>query len=297
MPIPEAQLEIWSHQGAMTTAKLTHESIRNALSTQNSPVRGKDMDIYLQGSYVNNTNIRSDSDVDVVIQLNSSWYKDISQLPPEDQQLYNSSHIDATYTDREFRSDVLLSLQSYFEAPSVQVGNKSIKILPGSGRIPADVVVCLQFRKYQFFHGSNDQKFVQGIGLHAQDGSLIVHFPRLHQENGERKNAETSGWFKQTVRVFKNIRTYLVDHYVLNPDVAPSYFLECMIYNVPSAEFGESLGETFCSAVNWLRNQDMNGFVCLSEQSMLCGVSPDQWSQDRARQFIKAAIDLWNNWR
>jgi hypothetical protein len=297
MPIPEAQLETWSHQGAVTTAKLTHESIRNALSNQDSLVRERDFSIYLQGSYANDTNIRSDSDVDVVIQLDSSWYQDISQLPPQDQQLYNSLYTSATYTEREFRPEVIQSLQSYFGAPLVQGGNKSVKVLPASGRLPADVVVCSQFRKYRFFHGLEDREYVQGIGFHAQDGGLIVHFPKLHQQNGEGKNAETNGWFKWTVRVFKNIRTYLVDHNVINPDTAPSYFLECMLFNVPSAEFGQSLGETFCNIVNWLRKQDMNGFACLSEQTMLFGSSSDQWSPEKARQFISAAIKLWNDWR
>lgn len=297
MAIPEAQLETWSNQGATTTAKSTHESIRNALDNDNSPLRGKDIDIYLQGSYVNYTNIRADSDVDIVVQLNSSWFRDISQLSPEEQQLYSSLHTNATYGYQEFRSDVIQTLQSYFGAPSVQVGNKSIKILPGSGRLAADVVACLQFRRYRFFHGMNDQDFVVGIGLLAQDDSLIVHFPKLHQENGERKNAETSMWFKQTVRVFKNIRSYLVDHGIIGAEVAPSYFLECLIYNVPSTAFGVNFGETFCNVLNWLRKQNLDGFVCMSEQSMLFGTSSEQWSKEKALQFISAATSLWNNWR
>lgn len=33
MAIPETQLETWSHQGVVTTAKSTADSIRNALNS------------------------------------------------------------------------------------------------------------------------------------------------------------------------------------------------------------------------------------------------------------------------
>jgi hypothetical protein len=295
--IPEEQLETWSHQGATTTAKLTHETVRNAFSHTSSPLEGKDIEVYLQGSYVNDTNIRTESDVDIVVQLNSSWFPDTSRLPPEQQQLYNSSYSTATYTDQHFRYDVIRSLQSYFGTSSIHVGNKSIKVLPGSGRLSADVVAGLQYRRYLFFRGIYDQDFVAGIGFHSQDGELIVHFPKLHYENGVRKNASTQNWFKPTVRLFKNTRSYMVDHNLIGADLAPSYFLECMIYNVPDSEFGPSFSDTFCNIVNWLAKQDINGFVCQSEQSMLFGTSSEQWSIDKARRFVNATINLWNNWR
>jgi tRNA nucleotidyltransferase (CCA-adding enzyme) len=81
MGIPESQLQTWSHQGAVTTAKTTHESIRNALAANTSPIRDKSYEVYLQGSYKNTTNIRGDSDVDVVAQLNSTFQDDLSALP------------------------------------------------------------------------------------------------------------------------------------------------------------------------------------------------------------------------
>src|SRR5437870_11381300 len=82
MPIPESQLETWTHQGATTTAKSTHETIRRALAADSSPIKDKDFEIYLQGSYKNDTNIRGDSDVDVVVQLNSTFDPSLSSLDP-----------------------------------------------------------------------------------------------------------------------------------------------------------------------------------------------------------------------
>jgi tRNA nucleotidyltransferase (CCA-adding enzyme) len=90
MVLSEAQLQTWSNKGALTTSINAHESIRNALLSDNSPIKGKNMDFYLQGSYKNDTNVRGDSDVDVVIQLKDPFYRDISQLTTEQQSLYQS---------------------------------------------------------------------------------------------------------------------------------------------------------------------------------------------------------------
>lgn len=107
MPIPESQLETWSHQGAVTTAKATHESIRNALTASTSPVRqlvaNGSVNIYLQGSYKNDTNIRGDSDVDIVVELNSIYYSNLSEA--EKQLLALTT---ATYNWHHFRADALL---------------------------------------------------------------------------------------------------------------------------------------------------------------------------------------------
>ena len=64
MPIPESQLETWSHQGATVTSAATHRSIRAALDAHDWPDAMR-LNPYLQGSYANATNIRGNSDVDL----------------------------------------------------------------------------------------------------------------------------------------------------------------------------------------------------------------------------------------
>ena len=147
MPIPESQLETWSHQGAVQTAKRTHESIRNALDSHTWPIGVSKPEVYLQGSYKNTTNIRGDSDVDVVAQLNSPFQKDLSELPDYQKNLYDQAYGDATYLWRNFREDVITALRNYFGYSAVDdTGNKSIKVAEGSNRLPADVVACMQYR-------------------------------------------------------------------------------------------------------------------------------------------------------
>jgi len=188
MAIPESQLEPWSHQGATTTAKTTYESIQSALSASTSPIRHKDYDVYLQGSYRNSTNIRGDSDVDVVVQLNSTWQRDLSALSASEKANYHLSYPDATYVWNNFRTDMLNALRAYYGPSSVSEGNKSIKLDGGSSRLPADIVVCLQRRQYEYFRNTQDQSYVEGIVFYTRrDNRRVVNFPKVHYQNGVTK--------------------------------------------------------------------------------------------------------------
>ena len=79
MPIPESHLSRWSDHGSQDGAKRTHEQIRSALDAYRWPA-GVRHDFYLQGSYQNDTNISGDSDVDVVLELKSTFYHDMDRL-------------------------------------------------------------------------------------------------------------------------------------------------------------------------------------------------------------------------
>ncbi len=300
MSIPESQLETWSHQGATTTAKATHESIRNALAASASPVREKDYEAFLQGSYKNDTNIRGESDVDLVAQLNSTFQSDLSALTEPEKDLYRRSHPDATYLWADFRSDVLKALRAYYGSQAIAEGNKSIKIAAGTGRLASDAVVCLQYRKYRRFRGISDQEYVEGIVFFTlTEGRKVINFPKPHYENGVGKNSRqrTNGWYKPTVRVFKNARTYLVGHGVISSDLAPSYFLECLVYNVPDDVFRGSYQSTFYKALAFLSKADFSNFMCQNGQVRLFGDTPEQWSQPSARRLISALTTLWNDCR
>lgn len=289
-------METWSHQGAVATAKATHEQIRNALNASDSVVHGRSFEVFLQGSYKNDTNIRGDSDVDVVVQLNETFRRDISALPVDQQTLYKSEHQDATYSFDQFRGEVLRSLRNKFGTSSISTGNKSLKVSGGSGRLPADVIVCLQYRKYRSYQSLTDQRYVEGIAFNAQDGSYIINFPAQHYDNGVTKNSNTHDCYKPSVRMFKNAREYLVSHQRITSSLAPSYFLECLIYNAPDERFADSFQQTYSEVVNWLVNADLASMICQNGQLELFGNSSEQWQIDSAHRFVKALIDLWNGW-
>jgi len=283
MAIPETQLETWANQGAITTAKSTADSIKNALHSSAAWPDGIDFDVYLQGSYKNDTNIRGDSDVDVIAQLNSTCYSNLT----EDQKGILGL-TPATYSLLNFKTDVLKILKKYYGQSQIVEGNKSIKIKANNGRLPADVVVCSQYRQYKTV---NSYDYIEGMCFWTtNDNRQVINFPKSHYDNGVSKHQNSNKWHKPVVRLFKNCRGSI------SGNTTPSYFLECMLYNIPNSNFGTSYGDTFCNIVNWLNENSLDNFVCQNGQLNLFGTSQEQWSTSEAKSFINNLISLWNNW-
>src|SRR5690606_37421807 len=101
---------------------------------------------YLQGSYRNHTNTRGNSDVDVVVELDSSYYGNTSNLSESDLQSYNKEFSSATYDWSAFRNDVFAALSAHYGKGRVEFGTKTLKVT--TSYLEADVVVCLQHRWY-----------------------------------------------------------------------------------------------------------------------------------------------------
>lgn len=80
MPIPSSILGSWSHHHSGTASKQAHRSIRDALASYKGWARETKYDIFLQGSYKNDTNLRRDSDVDVVVQLTEELQPQVAKL-------------------------------------------------------------------------------------------------------------------------------------------------------------------------------------------------------------------------
>src|SRR5262252_5384975 len=153
MAIPTSQLETWSNQGATVTAEATHTSVRYALETANtSLVRGRNIQIFLQGSYRNVTNIYSDSDVDIVVQWSETFTYDLARLA-EPARGMKQRELDnlgpAAYPWDNFRRDVVESLRRHYGAANVLEGNKALKLSPSSGRLAADVVPAIAHKLYR----------------------------------------------------------------------------------------------------------------------------------------------------
>jgi len=284
MTIPESQLETWARQGAIATAKLTADSIKNALNSFSYwQPNGIDFEVYLQGSYKNDTNIRGDSDVDVVAQLNSSFSSNLSE---SQKQILGLTP--ASYTWSDFRSDVLQALRNYYGQNLITEGNKSIKVGAGSNRLLADVVACMQYREYR---SVSNYAYTEGMTFWTRNEfRQVINYPKIHYDNGVAKHQNSNQWYKPVVRMFKNSRSSIPG------DTTPSYFLECMLYNVPDSNFGTNYQHTYINVVNWFNGANLNNFVCQNGQLYLFGTTPEQWNTVDARIFIHNLISLWNNW-
>jgi tRNA nucleotidyltransferase (CCA-adding enzyme) len=83
--IPESQLDTWSHQGSIAQSSSTYNTIKNVLERGTTPYANKNFEVFLQGSYGNDTNIYAESDVDIVIVLNDCWQRDLEALSEEEK--------------------------------------------------------------------------------------------------------------------------------------------------------------------------------------------------------------------
>ncbi len=119
MAIPESQLGGWSDHGPQEASKRTHEAIRRALDGYQWP-RGMTYDFCLQGSYRNDTNVRGDSDVDVVLELKSTINCETSSLAPHDQQLVAASFGPVVCDWNDFRRETLRALEAAFGSGMIQ---------------------------------------------------------------------------------------------------------------------------------------------------------------------------------
>lgn len=294
MSIPEIQLETWSHQGSITQSSNTYNTIKNAIEAVGTPYANKNYKVFLQGSYGNDTNIYAESDVDIVIQLNDCFQHDLTHLNEDQRSAFLSAHSDATYTHVDFKRDVLGVLKAEY-GDDVKPGEKAINIASKGNRRKADVITAIQFRRYYKFNGIYDQSYDEGICFYSASGERIANYPKQHSKNMTAKHQNTGQWLKPMVRVLKNLRGKLVDEKMIASSVAPSYYLEGLLYNVPADKFASSYGDCFVNCVKWIQEADRSKFVCANEQyKLLFEGSPVTWRASKCDEFLAAAVKMWN---
>jgi len=256
----------------------------------------KSFQVFLQGSYGNDTNIYSESDVDVVICLDSIFRHDISELDEQAKQLFNGQYPNATYTFYHFKESVVQHLRNRFGADNVSIGSKAVKIKAAQSRRSADVVVCYEYRRYKSFSHQSTTDYVPGIIFPASIGE-IINYPKRHSSNLTSQHQKAGGMLKPMVRILKNMRSRMVEENKLGNGVAPSYYLEGMFYNVPVEQYDTtSFGNTFVNGINWLLKSDKAKLVCANWQYYLLGNSNVQWTEHNFNTFLAGVCSMWDKW-
>jgi len=232
MTITEERLAMWAKAPSGTE----ETKCQNAVSRITDVIRkkyGNDVSIFLQGSYKNRTNVRLDSDVDIVVSHQGQFFPCLSNLSPADKENYHSIYKNSDYTFSQFKNDIHRILQEEFDAGEVERKNKCIKIKGNSYRVNTDVVPCFPHRRYR---NVSDVE-VEGFGFIGDDGVTVYSFPEQHYDNGVNKNKETEQMYKSLVRILKNVRNDLVDKDIITLDDMPSFCLECLVWNVSAEHF------------------------------------------------------------
>ena len=226
----------------------TSRLIREALQLEEVG-RRRGLDIFLQGSYANSTNISGSSDVDVVARLEDVFYHDYVQgVKPETRALVEASHSSAEYTYQQYRSDLLAALSARFPG-QVMDGRKAITVKgTASGtRLDADVIPCATFRMYQ-----SERSFEEGICFWPTDGSnRIVNFPKQHKSNMADKNSTSRAGpkFKSIVRAMKRLRDEVdpIGNGIARRSA--SYWIECLMYNVADREYAGTYADALQNSI------------------------------------------------
>lgn len=258
MAIPEDRLKVWANQGATEGSKNTYTSIKAALDGYSWP-EGMKPDIYLQGSYANSTNTRGNSDVDVVAEMTCVYYSNLTEAEKP-----RVGWIPGRYSFSDFRVHVVTALRSYYGAALVDdAGGKAVRVSAAAGRLNADVLPCVQYKRYDAL-----QVVAEGVTFWNQvNGEQVVNYPRLHIKNGEQKNEteRSKGGYKLSLRMFKNARSNIVGESEVLRKRYPSYFVECLLFNVPDHAYLSSYQYTYVTAVEFVSNALSSGADLLPE--------------------------------
>lgn len=188
--------------------------------------------LFIQGSYANNTNVRTKSDVDVAIIQEEHF-----------QTKYRSNQNDSTFGFKiaakpvlSFKDEIQRCLSLTF-GPDVERKNKSIKINGNSYRKDADTVPCLRYRDYRCNYGTNGNIYIPGVVITPDKGPQIINYPEQHIENGRKKNVATNHHYKKMVRIMKKMRYLMHDSnnslFKTAADAVNSFMLESLLWNIP----------------------------------------------------------------
>ena len=221
----EEQLHGWTGPSSDTERdkqERTERMIREAIEAHDA-FDGYKFSVYAKGSYANQTNVRSDSDVDIVVHCHECvyWAEESPGARPA------STSYSGPWTPTKLRAEVKAALRAKFGEQVDDSGSTAIVVRSSSARIDADVVPSLTYRYYFASGGSRD-----GTRVFRKNGSWLNNFPAQHLAEGNRKNTATNTYFKQAVRILKRVENLMLTNDVHRE--VPSYFVECLVYNCPT---------------------------------------------------------------
>jgi len=259
-------------------------------------------DTLLQGSYRNDTIVRGSGDVDILVFMTNPFSGSTNALPRRKKRQYQSDvpTWDEDYGLRDFQRDVYDELVNIHGSGPVSQGSKAVAVDSDRSPLPADadVVPCQTRRRYHSYNGDyqDESNYYDGIRFYSSDGTKIINFPKRHRKRGEALNSKADGNYKETIRIFKNARNRLVQKGRLQKEDAPSYYIECLLSNVPSQKFRtDDLQTRYVRIVEHLQDADMRGFSAQHGLEDLFGRAETKWRRRNAQTFISELVWLWQN--
>lgn len=272
--------------------------VRDAL-TADAQLGRQQFQVVVVGSYRNNTNLRSASDMDLAAVLTSAQY---SQYPPSgvpNRELLGLT--DAQYGLTAFRTEVEAALRRKFGSSEVKSGRIAITVDDNSGRLNADVTPFVVHRRYT---GTRDStgRWVADEGIEtrtlADPNKRLIQWPDQHYARGVAKNNATNRRYKRIVRILKHARDYIIESGHTDARAVasrvPSCLIEHVVFNAPDACFNLDGGTYYLDtkaviAHVWraMRTADAQTFVEVSGMEPLFR-SGEPWTPKVVQDFMLA---------
>ena len=264
--------------------------IRSAIDGSNE-LKAMNYEVFTQGSFANNTNVRTESDVDVCVMLKDTFHNEF----PDGKTSGDYGFVASELTFYEYRDMVKKALQSKFKAECVEDGNKSLKIHENTYHVDADVVPALQLRNYNYLSSRDPNRYIEGTWFISKNGQEITNYPKRHKQNGINKNNNTNYKYKQLVRIMKHIKNNMVDDGETNGDNISSFLVECLVYKVPNSTltgyltWTETIREAIIFLYNAINKGEHNDWCEVSD--MLYLFRGRKWTDQDAKQWL---YDAWD---
>jgi hypothetical protein len=94
------------------------------------------------------------------------------------------------------------------------------------------------------------------------------------------------------------MRNRMIEDGKIAEGIAPSYYLEGLLWNVENKWFGKSYADTFVGCYKWIQAADKTKLLCANERRwLLRDGKPDSWAPADCTTFLNAAANCWDNWR
>jgi hypothetical protein len=287
----EEQFRDWAKPpGATEEQRIanTEKAIKDAIK-QSDALDKRDIRVFTQGSYQNNTNVRKDSDVDITVVCYDVFFPEY----PEGTTKETFGNIDGKYEYNIFKNEVEQALVYRFGRTAVKRGNKAFDVHENSYRVEADVAPFFEHRRYHM-----NGTYLSGVELRPDNGIpfKVINWPQQHYDNGVTKNTITGKRYKSLVRILKSLRNEMLDNNYREAEPIPGFLLECLTWNVPNDNFNHDTYKADVRAcLAYLCNNTRTDDTCsewgeVSELKFLFRPS-QKWTREQVNLFLNKA---WN---
>jgi len=259
--------------------------IREAIS-ESDELKSKSIEIFGQGSYANDTNVKINSDIDVNVCLNDTIFVQI----PKGKKQEDFGYRDSEYKFSEYKDAVEKALVKKFGRKDVIRNDKCITVLANTYRIEADVVSTFKYNR----HDDNGGKAI-GTKFITDEGYSVINYPLQHIENGKTKNSQTQKRFKRLTRIFKSIRYKMIEDKIQVSDNITSFLIECLLWNVPNEIFNDynTWTERLKQSIIFLHNNTKEEKDCKEwgevSELLYLFYSGRKWSREDVNVFLLQA--------